>query len=65
MTHPDNDRSVRVCQRIGLRLLGLTRRWYHEPSLMFWAGATGDQQPSLRPDDVGPETEARRPSPDG
>jgi hypothetical protein len=32
----DNDRSARVCGRIGMRLLGITDRWYPEPSLMFW-----------------------------
>ena len=46
---PANDRSIAVCRRIGLRLLGTTSRWYHEPSLMFWAGADPGAVPSLRP----------------
>lgn len=50
VTHPDNRRSARVCQKLGMRLLGTTHRWYHEPSLMFWIGARADQQPTLRPD---------------
>lgn len=56
VTHLDNARSVQVCQKIGLRLLGITNRWYHDPSLMFWAGATSDQQPSLGPDREAPGT---------
>lgn len=50
VTHLDNDPSAAVCRRIGLRLLGITHRWYHEPSLMFWAGVREAQQPSLDPD---------------
>lgn len=50
VTHLDNARSARVCDKLGMQLLGVTRRWYHEPALMFWAGATRDQQPSLSPD---------------
>jgi RimJ/RimL family protein N-acetyltransferase len=50
VTHLDNDRSAAVCRKIGMRLLGVTNRWYHEPSLMFWVGAHERQQPSLRPD---------------
>jgi hypothetical protein len=34
-----------------MHLLGVTHRWYHEPSLMFWAGTRDDQQPSLSPDE--------------
>lgn len=34
-------RSVGVCRRVGMRLLGVTRRWYEHPSLMFWIGTTG------------------------
>jgi hypothetical protein len=34
-----------------MRLLGITHRWYHEPSLMFWAEASDDRQPSLSPDE--------------
>ncbi|HEY5427542.1 MAG TPA: hypothetical protein VIK04_00375 [Solirubrobacteraceae bacterium] len=51
VTHPDNQRSIRVCRTIGMRLLGVTHRWYHEPSLMFRAGATADGAPSLGPDE--------------
>jgi RimJ/RimL family protein N-acetyltransferase len=47
---PDNLRSVRVCKKLGMRLLGTTHRWYHERSLMFWIGARDDQQPTLEPD---------------
>jgi RimJ/RimL family protein N-acetyltransferase len=54
VTHLDNVRSMRVCEKIGLRLLGVTHRWYHEPVLMFWAGASRGQQPSLRPDNMAP-----------
>lgn len=51
VTHLDNQRSIAVCKRIGMELLGITRRWYHAPSLMFWAGARDDQRPSLAPDE--------------
>lgn len=54
--HVDNQRSAAVCRRIGMRLLGVTDRWYHEPSLMFWIGSTVRQAPSIGPD---------RPAPDG
>jgi RimJ/RimL family protein N-acetyltransferase len=50
VTDLDNDRSAAVCRRIGMQLLGITNRWYHEPSLMFWAGARAGQRPSLDPD---------------
>jgi RimJ/RimL family protein N-acetyltransferase len=50
VTHPENRRSARVCQKLGMRLLGTTLLWYHEPSLMFWIGAHADQQPTLGPD---------------
>jgi RimJ/RimL family protein N-acetyltransferase len=50
VTHLDNDRSVRVCRAIGMRLLGVTNRWYHQPTLMFWIGTQPDQAPSLAPD---------------
>ncbi len=50
VTDPANDRSIAVCRRIGMRLLGTTSRWYHEPSLMFWAGADPGSSPSLSPD---------------
>jgi RimJ/RimL family protein N-acetyltransferase len=52
VTHLDNVRSIAVCRRIGMRLLGVTRRWYHEPSMMFWSGARAGQQPSLAADEV-------------
>jgi RimJ/RimL family protein N-acetyltransferase len=55
VTHLDNARSVAVCRRIGMRLLGVTSRWYHEPSLMFWAGARADQRPSLAADKPAPD----------
>jgi RimJ/RimL family protein N-acetyltransferase len=58
VTKLDNRRSVAVCQRIGLRLLGVTHRWYHQPSLMFWAGSHPGQQPSLRPDQPAPSEPA-------
>lgn len=54
VTHLDNDRSARVCSKLGMRLLGVTERWYHTPSLMFWAGATDDRVPSLRADGPAP-----------
>jgi RimJ/RimL family protein N-acetyltransferase len=50
VTHLDNERSAAVCRRIGMRLLGVTHRWYHEPSLMFWAAGRADR-PSLAPDE--------------
>ena len=64
VTQLDNHRSGRVCRRIGMRLLGVTDRWYHVPSLMFWAGARPDQTPSLRPDRPAPAeaTSAQRAS---
>jgi RimJ/RimL family protein N-acetyltransferase len=51
VTHLDNGRSIAVCRRIGMRLLGVTRRWYHDPSMMFWAGARAGQRPSLAADE--------------
>ncbi len=50
VTDPDNERSAAVCQRIGMQLLGVTHRWYHELSLMFWIGGRPDHEPSLEPD---------------
>lgn len=50
VTHPDNRRSIRVCGKLGMTELGLTHRWYHEPSVMFWAAAKPGQQPSIKPD---------------
>ncbi len=54
VTHLDNDRSVRVCRTIGLRLLGVTHRWYPGPSLMFWAASRPGRKPSLDPDGPAP-----------
>jgi RimJ/RimL family protein N-acetyltransferase len=54
VTNLDNHRSVAVCRRIGMRLLGITHRWYQQPSLMFWVGSNPGQQPSLRPDEPAP-----------
>jgi len=54
VTHLDNARSAAVCRRIGMRLLGVTQRWYGEPSLMFWVGAHAGQRPSLAPDRPAP-----------
>jgi RimJ/RimL family protein N-acetyltransferase len=51
VTYLDNERSAAVCRNIGMRLLGVTTRWYHEPSLMFWVGAHDGQQPTLSPDE--------------
>ncbi len=50
----DNHRSAAVCRRIGMQLLGITHRWYHEPSLMFWIGSKSGQEPSLGPDQPAP-----------
>lgn len=50
VTMLDNMKSVRVCERIGMRLLGITERWYDHPSLMFWIGARAEQRPSLAAD---------------
>lgn len=59
VTHLDNDRSASVCRKIGLTLLGVTSRWYHEPVLMFWGGARPDQKPSLAPDAPAPPARRR------
>ncbi|MGO9956845.1 MAG: GNAT family N-acetyltransferase [Solirubrobacteraceae bacterium] len=50
VTYLDNHRSAAVCRGIGMQLLGITRRWYHEPHLMFWTGSRPGQEPSLGPD---------------
>ncbi|MBO0767939.1 MAG: GNAT family N-acetyltransferase [Solirubrobacterales bacterium] len=50
VANPDNRRSARVCEKLGMELLGTTTRWYHETNLMFWIGAHPGQQPSLAPD---------------
>jgi RimJ/RimL family protein N-acetyltransferase len=54
VTDLDNTRSVAVCRRLGMQLLGITHRWYHEPSLMFWIGTRPDQEPSVGPDQPAP-----------
>jgi RimJ/RimL family protein N-acetyltransferase len=54
VTHLDNGRSVALCRRIGMQLLGITHRWYHEPSLMFWIGSSRGQTPSIGPDEPPP-----------
>lgn len=54
VTHLDNERSARVCKKLGMRLLGVTHRWYHDPSLMFWCGAEAAQRPTLDPDGPAP-----------
>lgn len=54
VTKPDNQRSMAVCRKIGMRLLGLTQRWYHEPSMMFWVGSRDGQEPSLEPEAPAP-----------
>lgn len=54
VTYLDNHRSIAVCRRIGMRLLGITNRWYHEPELMFWAGCRADVEPSLSPEEPAP-----------
>lgn len=54
VTDPLNQRSVRVCEKLGMRLLGTTHRWYHELSLMFWIGMRDGQQPTIDPDGPSP-----------
>ena len=54
VTHLNNERSIRVCEKIGMRLLGITHRWYAEPTRMFWIGDTPGQVPSLAPDEPAP-----------
>jgi RimJ/RimL family protein N-acetyltransferase len=58
VTHLANDRSAHVCRKIGMRLLGVTHRWYDDPSLMFWIGARADLQPTLEPDEPAPAQRA-------
>jgi RimJ/RimL family protein N-acetyltransferase len=58
LVDPANQRSIAVCRRIELRLLGLTSRWYAEPSLMFWAGSDPSGEPSLSSDEPAPGTGA-------
>jgi len=54
VTYVDNRRSARVCEKLGMRLLGITHRWYDHPSLMFWIGAHPGQRPSIEPDEPAP-----------
>jgi RimJ/RimL family protein N-acetyltransferase len=54
VTYVANHRSARVCNKLGMRLLGMTHRWYDHPSLMFWIGAHPDQRPSIEPDEPAP-----------
>ena len=54
VTHLDNYRSAAVCHKIGMRLLGITDRWYPDPSLMFWAGSRAGQEPSLDAEEPAP-----------
>jgi hypothetical protein len=51
----DNQRSARVCEKLGMRVLGVTHRWYGESRLMFWAGAHPHQSPTLNPDQPAPD----------
>src|SRR5262245_45631635 len=54
VTHLDNDASMALCRRIGMRLLGVTHRWYEVPSLMFGVGASDGLEPSLAADEPAP-----------
>jgi RimJ/RimL family protein N-acetyltransferase len=54
VTYPDNHRSAAVCRRIGIQLLAITCRCYHEAHLMFWTGPRPGQEPSLEPDQPAP-----------
>jgi RimJ/RimL family protein N-acetyltransferase len=58
VTHLENDRSVAVCRKVGMTLLGVTHRWYHVPSLMFWVGSRPGQEPSLEADEAPPPERA-------
>jgi RimJ/RimL family protein N-acetyltransferase len=55
VTDPKNQRSAHVCEKLGMRLLGTTHRWYHELSLMFWIGAGDDRPPTIAPDGPAPD----------
>jgi RimJ/RimL family protein N-acetyltransferase len=57
--YPDNHRSAAVCGRIGMQLLGVTHRWYHEPSLVFWKWSRPGQTPSMGLE-TPPPTDPRR-----
>lgn len=50
-----NERSARVCEKLGMRLLGTTTRWYHKPTLMFWIGSHADERPTVGPDHPVPD----------
>jgi RimJ/RimL family protein N-acetyltransferase len=54
VTYVENRRSIRVCEKLCMRLLGITHRWYDHPSLMFWIGAHPGQRPSIEPDEPAP-----------
>jgi RimJ/RimL family protein N-acetyltransferase len=54
VTHLDNLRSMAVCGKIGMRMLGVTHRWYHVPCTMFWRGRRAGQEPSLATDEPAP-----------
>jgi RimJ/RimL family protein N-acetyltransferase len=54
ITQPDNLRSARVCEKLGMRLLGTTNRWHNQTFLMFWIGALAVRQPTLAPDHPAP-----------
>ena len=55
VTDLDNQRSGRVCEKLGMRLLGVTHRWYPEPTRMYWVGASAGQRPTLDPDEPAPD----------
>jgi RimJ/RimL family protein N-acetyltransferase len=63
VTDLENQRSASVCAKIGMRQLGLTHRWYHDPMRMFWVGSRPGQEPSLAPD--GPLPEVATPTGEG
>ena len=50
VTDLDNERSIRVCQKLGMKELGLTHRWYHTPSRMFWIPASPELEPTIEPE---------------
>ena len=51
VTHLTNEKSMRVCTKLGMEHLGITHRWYEEPSQHYrltreqWAGSAGRAQP--------------------
>lgn len=52
VTHLTNERSMKVCAAIGMEHLGITHRWYEEPSQHYrltreqWARSAGRALPS-------------------